>query len=274
MKRYVWKVILTLLLGSALPAFAQVDIKAYQQGNFVSIDTMRVIVDANDNSGVGSTSITAFFNIYNLSATHGEAFYLEAEWLCSNSSAFYQFCQQYPSDYTTGTCHTFHREGKRVYDDYNYTIPPSTYSYNYLQCHFFILDYSIEQEHEKVCRFLVKRRNTHEVLDSMYLIIRRGNLPCNLSQPEQPTGIHTLPADGLAAIYPNPASSMLTITVQQDQLTGCSLYTSDGKVVWDKQVTHEKELNLNVGSVSNGIYYLRLTDKQGRSFYKKVAVAH
>lgn len=264
-------VMLILLLSTSLPAFSQIDIRIDQQGTYVSQDTMLLTIGANDNSGTGGGNKIVYFNIYNLSHTRAEAFYVEAEWLCSNSSAFYQFCQEYPPTYNSGTCHTFHRAGLRVYDDYNYLIPADTCNYNYLRCHFFIYDYSVEEEHEKVCRFLVKRRNTHEVLDSMYLVIRRGNLPCYMDQPD-PTGIHTPSVDDIADIYPNPARNFFTIAVKQDQLTSCSLYAPDGKLVIDKRIENSERFDLNVGDLSNGIYYLRLTDKKGQSFYKKIVV--
>jgi hypothetical protein len=268
MKLHVKKILITaLLFGATLSAFAQVDIKAFQQNGFVSVDTLYVTIDASDNSGTGGTSKIVYFNIYNLSVTHAESFYLEAEWLCSNSSAFYQFCQEYPPDYNSGTCHTFHRDGQRVYADYNYSIAPDTCSYNYLRCHFFIFDYSVEQEHEKICRFLVKRRNTNEVLDSMYLVIRRGNLPCSGA-----TSLHTPSVDDVAEIYPNPARNSFTIATKQDQLMGYSLYSPDGKILLDKNVEHAKMVNINVKDLSNGIYYLKLTDRNRKSFYKKIVV--
>lgn len=274
MKLSLLKVVtLFLLSGISLPAFSQVDIRVYQagQGGYVSLDTLTLTIDPNDNTGIGATKKLVYFNIYNLSHTQPEAFYMEAEWLCSNSSAFYQFCQEYPSDYSTGTCHTFHRDGVRVYDDYNYTIPPDTCSYNYLRCHFFIYDYSVEQQHEKICRFYIKRRNTHELLDSMYLIIRRGNLPCSGGGP---TAINAATAEDAVSIYPNPARNSFTIAAMQDQWAGYSLYSPDGKRIVDQKIESVKNVNIPVGNLSNGVYYLRLTDKKGQSLYKKVTVDH
>ena len=271
MKSNLKKVFLLVLLsGIALPAFAQVDIRVFQHSTYVSMDTLTLTIDVHDNSGTGAGNQIIYFNVYNLSPTQAETFYLEAEWLCSNSSAFYQFCQEYPPTYTSGTCHTFHKEGMTMYDGYDLLIPPDTCSYNYLRCHFFIYDYSVEPEHEKICRFRIKRRNTHEVLDSMYLIIRRGNLPCSAN----PTGILTLPADDVAEVYPNPARNLLTIAAKQDQLTGCSLYSLDGRIIWDRHIDQGKSSNINVGDLSNGIYYLKLTDSKGGSFYKKIVVDH
>lgn len=270
------KIILTILLFSiALTAFSQIDIRVMHQGAYVPLDTVHVSIDVNDNSGTGIGEKDVFFRIYNTSPTDAEAFYLEAEWICSNSSAFYQYCQQYPPDYASGTCDPFHREGIRVYDNYNYSIFPDTCNYNYLMCYFKIYDYSVEKEHEKVCRFTVKRRNTHELLDSMYLIISRGDLPCYERQPVDTgsTGINTL-IDEVVEIYPNPARNFFTITAKQDQLVGYTLYTPDGRMLSDKNIEHQKRININVADLSNGIYYLKLTDSRRKSFYKKIVVDH
>jgi len=278
MKISTLKTILILLLsGVALPASAQVDIKVYQpaQGAYVSLDTLTLTIDTNDNSGTGATTKTIFFNIYNLSATHAEAFYLDAEWLCSNSSAFYQFCQEYPPDFTTGTCHMFHREGTSVYDDYNYTVPADTCSYNYLKCHFFIYDYSVEKEHEKVCRFRVRRRNTNEILDSMCLVIRRGHLPCNQSQPsDTTTSIPSVSIDQVADIYPIPARSSFTIAARKGQPIRYALYAPDGRTLLDRSIENGKQADIRVADLPNGIYYLKLVDNRRQSFFRKIVVAH
>jgi hypothetical protein len=55
-----------LLFNIPLSAFAQVDIKAFQQCGFVSVDTLNVTIDASDNSGTGGTGKIFYFNIYNL----------------------------------------------------------------------------------------------------------------------------------------------------------------------------------------------------------------
>ncbi len=260
--------IAVLLFTATLPAVAQVDIRVLQQGTYVSLDTVKLIIDANDASGTGAGSKVVFFNIYNLSPAHTEAFYVEAEWLCSNSSAHYQFCQEYPPDYNSGTCHTYHRDGKRTYADYDYQIPPDTCTYNYLKCYLKIYNYSIEKEHEKICRFKVIRRNTNEVLDVMYLVIRRGNLPCGA------TGISAAPADEIAEIYPNPAHNLFSITAKQDQLTGCTLYAPDGKMIWDRNIGQQARTDLSVSDLPNGIYYLKLRGRKGEIFYRKIAVRH
>ena len=260
---------IVLLLCASFAAFSQVDIRVYDQGNYVSKDTMLIAIDANDNTGTGATNKIVYFNIYNLSPTNAEAFYLESDMPCSNSSTFYQFCQEYPPAYNTGTCHTFHRDGLRIYDDYDYLIAPDTCNYNYLRCHFFIYDYSVEQQHEKIYQFFVKRKNTHEVLDSMYMIIRRGNKPCATSQP---VGIHTLSVDDVADIYPNPVRNYLTVAAKADQLTHCSLLSADGKMVFDTPVKDKENLSINTGKLSAGIYYLKVTDRKGASFFKKIVV--
>lgn len=257
-----------LLFCASIRAFSQAEIKVYDQSSYVSKDTVLLTIDPNDNSGTGATYKLIYFNIYNLSPNQAEAFDLEAEWLCSNSSVFYQFCQKFPPDYTSGVCNMFHKEGLRYYDNY-YIIPADTCSYNYLQCHFFIYDYSIESEYEKICKFSLKRKNTHEVLDVMYLIIRRGNLPCST-----PTSIPASQPADFANIYPNPARDFISIVTQESQIAGYTLYTPDGRMVLSQPAAPGKRIDINVGALANGIYYLKLTDRENRPFFKKIVIDH
>lgn len=267
--------IVASLLSASASAFAQVDIKVVQQGNFVSLDTLHLTIDPNDTTGRNGVGQYTYFRVYNLSATNSAAFYLKAEWLCSNSSAFYQFCQEYPPDYMSGNCHTYHKEGERDYDQYNYLIPPDTCDYNYLKCYFKIYDYSVEQEHEKVCRFSIIKKNTGEVLDVMYMIISRGNLPCNVSQPVDTgntTGIALSSVDNMAEIYPNPAHDFIMITAKQNNLSSWSLHSLDGRRVLHGAKENSDMFSINVGGVSKGVYYLRLTDTKNAAYYKKIVI--
>lgn len=269
MKCRLQKVLLfALLFCASLRAFSQVDIKVYDQSSYVSKDTVLLTIDPNDNSGTGATNKLIFFNIYNLSPNQAESIYLEAEWLCSNSSVYYQFCQKFPPDYLSGNCNMFHKDGLRTYDDGN-IIPADTCSYNYLQCHFFIYDYSVEAEYEKICKFSIRRTNTHEVLDVMYLIIRRGNRPCST-----PTGIPATQSEDFANIYPNPARDVISIVAKDRQIAGYTLYTPEGRMVLNQATAPEKRIDINVGALANGIYYLKLTDRENRAFYKKIVVDH
>lgn len=260
--------LLALLFCASVRASSQIDIKVYDQSSYVSMDTVFLTIDPNDNSGTGATNKLIYFNIYNLSPNLAESIYQEAEWLCSNSSVFYQFCLKSPPDYQSGICNTFHKNGFRTYGDRR-TILPDTCTYNYLQCHFFIYDYSVEAEYEKICKFTVKRTNTHEVLDVMYLIIRRGNRPCST-----PTSIPATQSEDFANIYPNPARDFISIVSKESRIAGYSLYTPEGRMVLNQSTAPEKRIDINVGALANGIYYLKLTDRDNRAFYKKIVVDH
>lgn len=268
--------LMALLCTMSVAASAQIDIQVwkhdqYSNFGFLSMDTAIAEIDYQDTVSFGDAVIT--LKILNKSVIAAEDFYVEAEWLCSNSSAFYQFCQQYPPYYTSGTCFPFHTEGTRDYDDYHYSIPPDTCSYNYLLCEFKLHRYNVEVQHEKICKFTVRRRYTHEVLDTLYLIIRKGNLPCYKSQPGSSTGIANPSADFAVTTYPNPASNLLTIDAGQDRLKGYTLYAADGKRIMDQTVDKQK-VQVYVADLSNGIYYLKLTGSNGTSSYKKIVVAH
>ena len=276
MKLLLKKILIaTSLLSVSASAFAQVDIKVVQQGNFVSMDTLLLNIAPNDTTGKNGFGQYTYFRVYNLSPTNSVAFYMKAEWLCSNSSAFYQFCQEYPPDYLSGTCHTYHKEGERDYDQYNYLVPPDTCDYNYLKCYFKIYDYSVEEEHEKVCRFSVIKRGTEEVLDVMYMIIRRGNLPCTTSQPVDTgntTGITSSAVDYIANVYPNPAQDFLTVAAKQNNLSNWSLHSLDGRMVLSGAVERKDRFSINIRSLSKGVYYLRLTDTKNAAYYKKIVI--
>lgn len=267
MLQKVWA--LVLLCCAYVPAHSQVDIKVFENSSYVSKDTLLLTIDPNDNSGTGATGKTIYFNIYNLSPSQSVEFNVEAEWLCSNSSVHYQYCQQFPSDYTTGVCHPYHHDGIRTYDNY-YPVPPDTCSYNYLRCHLYIYDYSVEPEYEKICRFTVKRKQTNEILDVMYLIIRRGDLPCS-----GPNSIRSAKAEDMAEIYPNPAWNVINIETKQGQIAGYALYTPDGRMVLNRQViSPEKRIHIDIRALANGVYYLKLTDRENKAFYKKIVVDH
>lgn len=268
------KLFMALLSAVPFSASAQVDMRILQQGSYASIDTLRITIDPDDYSGTGNVYKAVFFRVYNLSQTVQEAFYLKAEWLCSNSSAFYQLCQEYPPQYNTGTCQTYHREGVREYSDYQYTIPPDTCSYNYLNGYMKIYDFSIEPEHEKVCRFSVIRRSSGEVLDQMYMIIKRGNLPCDGSAPDttQSTSITAITANDRLSVYPNPASDVVNVVSQGEALARYALHASDGSLQGQGRLAAHGPQSIDLSHLRGGIYYLTLYDKNRRSYYRKIIV--
>jgi len=245
-----------------------------QQGSYASIDTLRITVDPNDFSGTGSVYKAVFYRVYNQSQTASEAFYLRAEWLCSNSSAFYQLCQEYPPEYNTGTCQTYHREGVREYSDYNYSIPPDTCSYNYLNRYMKIYDFSVEQEHEKICRFSVIHRSSGAVMDQLYMIIKRGDLPCDGSTPDttQSTAIKALTAINAVSVYPNPAVDRVTIAAKDIVLTGYAVYAADGSLQGQGKIAQQGPQTVDLSGLADGMYYLKLSDKNKRPFYRKVII--
>jgi hypothetical protein len=75
------------------------------------------------------------------------------------------------------------------------------------------------------------------------------NIPIN--------GIGSVPADAVAKVYPNPASSQLFVALKDKTIHTATVYDASGRVVFVQQVTAEK-LELNIAALSAGIYFLKL----------------
>lgn len=62
MKSSIQKItLLALLCSTSVTAFSQIDIRVMQQGTYVSLDTLNLIIDVNDNTGTGAGNKTIFF---------------------------------------------------------------------------------------------------------------------------------------------------------------------------------------------------------------------
>jgi hypothetical protein len=86
-----------------------------------------------------------------------------------------------------------------------------------------------------------------------------------------PTGIDDLSANNLSVdLYPNPAKDKLFIK-QNNSNTSLwyELYDLQGKVLIKQKLTNEF---IDVSSLSDGLYLLRLIDTKGNSFSKKVLI--
>ena len=68
-------------------------------------------------------------------------------------------------------------------------------------------------------------------------------------------------------IYPNPASDELTIQFSDNLNHVILIYDMYGKLVLSK-ITSETEI-LNISNLSNGIYIIKIDDRQNKKLIKK-----
>lgn len=71
------------------------------------------------------------------------------------------------------------------------------------------------------------------------------------------------------AVYPNPNSGEFTIALKKNGSKNISIYDITGKEVYTSVLENEK-LNVNISKMSNGIYYLKVYDKDESTIIKIV----
>lgn len=80
--------------------------------------------------------------------------------------------------------------------------------------------------------------------------------------PPPPTGINNVPGFANISIYPNPTTQEVIID-NSEAGTVLDIYNTTGSLVLHTQLKGHKD-NVNVSSLSSGIYQMRFTDKEGR----------
>jgi len=77
-------------------------------------------------------------------------------------------------------------------------------------------------------------------------------------------GVNELMAtNGGIAVYPNPASTQITIDISANQVQGLiSILNFNGQEVFTRQVNHPKT-QLDISGLSGGVYYVRLISNRG-----------
>src|SRR5690606_33239682 len=71
-------------------------------------------------------------------------------------------------------------------------------------------------------------------------------------------------------LYPNPVKNEIHLSSQNDLGTlGIQIFNITGKLLNTVNVDFEKQASVDVSSLSNGIYFLKLTDKNGNIQVKK-----
>lgn len=83
------------------------------------------------------------------------------------------------------------------------------------------------------------------------------------------TGIYSQIANTAVNLYPNPANNMVNVTSTMQVLTA-DVYDATGRLVLSNRAESTNNINLNVASLSNGIYNIKLTHTNGLVAVKKL----
>jgi hypothetical protein len=75
-------------------------------------------------------------------------------------------------------------------------------------------------------------------------------------------GISDLGLANLVSIYPNPATTTVTITANGLQITAIDLMSITGQLI-ESTNGEGKTTSLNLASLSSGVYFIRVTTEQG-----------
>ena len=68
-------------------------------------------------------------------------------------------------------------------------------------------------------------------------------------------------------IYPNPATTSLTIT-SMDKITSVAITNLVGQTIYT-HVCETKEVHVNVADLPGGVYFVRINDTEVRKFVKQ-----
>ncbi len=99
-----------------------------------------------------------------------------------------------------------------------------------------ILQQMFDDNFESVCTFLVPTKNVLE--------------------------------DSVIEIFPNPATNILNIKMENPALTNCSIFDIYGKKVLEKTGVNQREIQLSTSTFSQGIYFLKI-EMGGKEMVKK-----
>ena len=83
-----------------------------------------------------------------------------------------------------------------------------------------------------------------------------------------PSSVANLSADNIN-IYPIPATKILTVATQNNELTILNLVDVNGKLILKKEFM--QSTNLDVSQIAKGIYYLNLSTSEGK-LAKKIVI--
>ncbi len=77
--------------------------------------------------------------------------------------------------------------------------------------------------------------------------------------------------DPSISIYPNPASDIVNIKIEDSEISSYELYDMQGKIVLQNFV-NDNQATLNVNSLTNGLYIISLRNEQNQAVQKKISI--
>uniref|UniRef100_UPI002CF5F500 T9SS type A sorting domain-containing protein n=1 Tax=Lentimicrobium sp. TaxID=2034841 RepID=UPI002CF5F500 len=77
----------------------------------------------------------------------------------------------------------------------------------------------------------------------------------------------------LVSIYPNPSNNLVNIELTND-ISHMVVYNYLGEVVYERVITKDKTIVLNVRNYEAGAYLVKFLTREGESFTRKVVVTH
>ena len=108
--------------------------------------------------------------------------------------------------------------------------------------------------------------NSSAIYDQSYIFIDQVSLtPC------LPTSITEEHGNGIINIYPNPVDDEMVVL--GSELTGfheLTIYNSIGKLVYEKPISGQQSLTIDMANFSSGIYIIKLTGLTGNVVTKKI----
>ncbi len=99
--------------------------------------------------------------------------------------------------------------------------------------------------------------------ESVYLLV--DNI---MVTKQSATGIDKHSVQNLVSVYPNPVKDMLHVVVKRPATF--ELFNIEGKLVKKQMV--ERSATISISDINNGLYFVRVTDKEGYVQTKKVIV--
>jgi PKD repeat protein len=96
-----------------------------------------------------------------------------------------------------------------------------------------------------------------------------GGFSLNVYSPNQLTGVNNIQTDIISGLYPNPASSELTVKLTQkfDRNVSYKIIGIDGKTITTGALS-QLENRINISSIESGAYLLELTTSDGSRITK------
>ncbi len=87
-----------------------------------------------------------------------------------------------------------------------------------------------------------------------------------------PLGVEEFNNTQRVILVPNPASERITVSIENDQIQTASIIDIRGSVVHTEAAISSSEKSIDVSSLSQGIYLIKIVSASGKAFVKKLVV--